>query len=77
MARLKAWPSVSVESLWGEGFVGGWAVDAGDGQVVEAEVDAELGAVVDHVAEEGVSEGTGAGVFADDVAAVGELPGLQ
>ena len=33
-------------------FVGGRAVDGGDGDVVEPEIDAELGAVVDDVAED-------------------------
>ena len=38
--------------LEAEVVVGGGAVKGRDGQVVEAEVNAELGAVVDHVVEE-------------------------
>src|ERR1700761_8742537 len=53
------------------GFVGGGAVEAGDGEVVEAEVDAELGDVVDHVVEEEAAEHGGAGVVAE-----GEAPGF-
>jgi len=46
-----------VGALRREGFVGGGAVDAGDGDVVEAEVDAELGAVVDEVIDAHVPVG--------------------
>lgn len=38
--------------LWCPLFVGTGAVEGGDGDVVEAEVDAELGGVVDEVVEE-------------------------
>ena len=59
-----------------ERLVGGGAVEAGDGDVVEAQVDAELGAVVDQVVEEHVAVGERARAVGDDVVAEGELPGL-
>src|SRR5580658_467408 len=59
-----------------EGFVGGGAVEAGDGDVVEAEVDAELGDVVNHVVEEEAAEHGGSGFFADELLAEAEAPGL-
>ena len=60
--------------LWGPLFVGGGAVEGGDGDLVEAEVDAELGDVVDHVVEEHGAEGEGAWAVEDDLLAPGELP---
>src|ERR1700753_3851692 len=59
-----------------EGLVGGGRVEAGDGDVVEAEVDAELGDVVDHVVEEEAAEHGGAGGFGDDLRAEAEAPGF-
>src|SRR6185437_7791065 len=65
------------ELLGAERFVGGGAVEAGDGDVVEAEVDAELGDVVDHVVEEEAAEHGGAGSVADELGAEAEAPGLH
>ena len=47
-------------------FVGGGAVESGDGDFVEAEVDAELSAVVDEVVEEHGPIEDGSGAFGDD-----------
>lgn len=58
-------------------LVGGGAVGGGNGDVVEPEVDAELGAVVDDVVEEHGTDGIVAGAVVDRVAVVGELPGLM
>src|SRR5581483_9585151 len=56
-------------------FVGGGAVEGGHREVVEAEVDAELGDVVDHVVEEEAAEHGGARAFADELLAEAEAPG--
>src|ERR1700761_9269900 len=66
-----------LEKLLGlEGLVGRGAVEAGDGDVVETEVDAELGDVVDHVVEEEAAEHGGARGFGDDLRAEAEAPGF-
>jgi len=57
-------------------LVGGWAVGGGDGEVVEAEVDAELGAMVDEVVEEHAADGLVAGAVVDGLISLRELPGL-
>src|ERR1700761_2087401 len=59
-----------------EGLVGRGAVEAGDGDVVEAEVDAELGDVGGHVVEEEAAEHGGAGCFGNDLRAEAEAPGF-
>ena len=56
-------------------FVGGGAVERGDGDVQEAEIDAELGDMVDHVVEEEVAEHFCARGFANELLAEGEAPG--
>lgn len=72
--EVKFAPNMGTRVLCLERFVGGGAVETGDGEVVEAEVDAQLGSVVDEVVEEHEAEGLGAGELRDDVFAVGELP---
>ena len=86
MPREKRRPAGSISSevrveggglLRSEGFVGGGAVEAGDRDVVEAKVDAELGDVVDHVVEEEAAEHGGAGSVGDDLGAEAEAPVLH
>ena len=55
-------------------LIGGWAVEGGDWDVVEAEIDAELRGVVDEVVEEHLAEGERAWAVGDDLLAVAELP---
>lgn len=69
--RVARWES---GLLGGPLFVGGGAIEAGDGDVVEAQVDAELGDVVDHVVEEHGAEGESTRAVEDDLFAPGELP---
>jgi hypothetical protein len=55
-------------------FVGGWAVESGDWDFVEAEVDAELAAVVDEVVEEHGAIEDGSGALGDRLFAPAYLP---
>ena len=55
-------------------LVAAGAVEAGDGDVVEAEVDAEDGAVVDDVVHEEAADDGGAGHGEDDAVAAAEGP---
>jgi hypothetical protein len=55
-------------------LVGGWAVEGGDGDVVEAEIDAKLRGVVDKVVEEHLTEGLRARAVGYDLVAVEEGP---
>ena len=64
------------ERTTGSLLVGGGAVGGGDGDVVESEIDAELGAVVYDMIEEQGADGEVAGAVIDGVTFVGELPGL-
>lgn len=64
------------KALEAHAVVGGGTVERWDGQVVEAEVDAELGAVVDQVVEEHAAVGGGTGLVGDDRISEAELPGL-
>jgi hypothetical protein len=59
-------------------FVGGWAVESGDGDFVEAQVDGELAAVVDEVVEEHAAVEDGSGSVGDYLFSPAQLPvGLQ
>jgi hypothetical protein len=60
--------------LWGPLLVGGRAVEGGDGDVVEAEIDAELRSVVDEMVEAQTAEAERAGIVGDDLVAVAKLP---
>jgi len=55
-------------------LVGGGAVERGYGDVVEAEVDAELCSVMDEVVEAHLAEGKRARTVRDDLVAEAELP---
>jgi hypothetical protein len=64
-----------VTALRWELLVGGGAVECGNRNVVESEVDPELRGVVDKVVEAHLAEGEGARIVADDVLAEAETPG--
>jgi hypothetical protein len=63
-----------VTALRWELFVGRGAVECGNRDVVEAEVDAKLRGVVDKVVEAHLAEGEGARIVADDVLAEAKTP---